>query len=132
MYNVWRIVRDQNGINFFVNPPFLTDNDDPPYFKMKFNPLDSGPQTLPAMLKATAGDAIMCTNGDLAIVNNCAVWDLFTDADVITYINSVYSTIQAGQLIIDVYNDTVESPDHLVQTIVIPVIPDHPLNPLLE
>lgn len=84
------------------------------------------------MLKVTAGDYFMCTSGAPEIVNNCAVWDLFTDADIITYINRVYSTIQAGQLIIDVYNDTVESPDHLVQTIVIPVIPDHPLAPLLE
>lgn len=106
-----------------------TDNDNPPYFKLKKNPSEPG-VVWPARLKATVGDTVIRTTGDLTIIDDCVVWDLFTEPAVLSLINLAYRTDQVKQLIIEVYSDTEETDATLVQTIVIPIHPVVPPIPL--
>lgn len=106
-----------------------TDTDDPPYFKLKKNPSEPG-VVWPAKLKATVGDTVIRTTGALTIINDCVVWDLFTETAVLSLINLAYRTDQVKQLIIEVYSDMEETDATLVQTIVIPIHPVVPPIPL--
>ena len=96
---------------------------------MKSNPMETN-TPLPAKLKATAGNTILRTTGDLEIVNGVVIWDLFTETAVYQLINQAYHTIQEKELIIEVYKAEEETDANLVQTIVIPIIPINPLVPL--
>ena len=122
LWNIADIIRFEDETVYLRNGlPWITDTDDPPYFKLRKNENDT--IAWPAKLKATAEYFVKRTSGPLAIVDNCAVWDLFTDSDVVGYINRAYRSGLTEELIIDVYSDTVESDANLVQTIVIPIHP---------
>lgn len=108
---------------------WLTDNDDPPYFKLKLNQ-DEGTVDWPAKLKATAGNTILRTTGDLEIVDDYVIWDLFTEPAVVSLINLAYRSGQTKELIIEIFKDTEETEANLVQTIVIPIHPRVPPIPL--
>ena len=129
IWNVQSIWRMEDGAHYFLNVRFRPDNDNPPFFKMKSNPLETN-TPLPAKLKATAGNTILRTTGDLEIVNGVVIWDLFTETAVLSLINLAYRTDQVKQLIIEVYSDMEETDATLVQTIVIPIHPVVPPIPL--
>lgn len=129
IWNVLCIWRMEDGAHYFLNVRFRPDNDNPPFFKMKSNPMETN-TPLPAKLKATAGNTILRTTGDLEIVNGVVIWDLFTETAVYQLINQAYHTIQEKELIIEVYKAEEETDANLVQTIVIPIIPINPLVPL--
>lgn len=129
IWNVQSILRMEDGAHYFLNFRFRPDNDNPPFFKMKSNPMETN-TPLPAKLKATAGDTILRTTGDLEIVNGVVMWDLFTETAVYQLINQAYHTVQEKELIIEVYKAEEETDANLVQTIVIPIIPINPLVPL--
>lgn len=129
IWNVQSIWRMEDGAHYFLNVRFRPDNDNPPFFKMKSNPMETN-TPLPAKLKATAGNTILRTTGDLEIVNGVVIWDLFTETAVYQLINQAYHTIQEKELIIEVYKAEEETDANLVQTIVIPIIPFNPLVPL--
>ena len=129
IWNVQCIWRMEDGAHYFLYFQFRPDNDNPPFFKMKSNPMETN-TPLPAKLKATAGNTILRTTGDLEIVNGVVIWDLFTETAVYQLINQAYHTIQEKELIIEVYKAEEETDANLVQTIVIPIIPINPLVPL--
>lgn len=126
-WNVVDILCEENSIHYLRNFHFGADNDNPPYFKLKKNPNEPNVEW-PAKLKATAGDSILRTSGEMVIIDNCAVWDLFIEPAIINYINSAYLTNEIKELTIDVYKDTEEIEANLVQTIVILIHPS--LSPL--
>lgn len=105
------------------------DLDNPPYFKLRKNPSEQG-VGWPAIMKATAGNNIIRTSGSLEIVNDCAIWDLFTEPAVLTLINTAYHSGHVMELVIDVYKEMDETEANLVQTIIIPIHPRVPPIPL--
>ena len=127
--NVVDIMRDEEGIHYLFHFLFSGDNDNLPYFKLKINP--SEPNTpWPAKLRATAGNTVLRTSGELDIIDGAVVWDLFTESAVLTLINLAYRTGTSRQLIIDVFKDEIETDANLVQTIMIPIRPIIPPIPL--
>ena len=124
LFNVYEIRTPGLFCIYEVNAPYIYDTDNPPYFKLTNNPDDPNTNTWPKRLKATAGNVIKRTYGDLTIIDNHLVWDLFSDPDI----ESLCSTGAISDITIDVYRDTIETNDYLVQTIVIPVVLFDPLE----
>ena len=124
LFNVYEIRTPGLFCIYEVNAPYIYDTDNPPYFKLTNNPDDPNTNTWPKRLKATAGNVIKRTYGDLTIIDNHLVWDLFSDPDI----ESLCSTGAISDITIDIYRDTIETNDYLVQTIVIPVVLFDPLE----